>query len=96
MLAVISGFAVILGLAFLVGMPRHETAQLRRLPDALRTELYRRALYEVKSTCTLSAAAENEALRDHCVAQAQFVITFPECDQDCRLVARAVLPHAHR
>jgi hypothetical protein len=95
-LPIVGGLAVILGLGFLVGTPRRQTAELRQLPNAVRTNLYQGTLHEVKSICTLPAAMENGVVRDHCVAQAQFVLTFPECDQDCGVAARAVLPHAHR
>ena len=95
-LPVVGGFVLLFGLAFAAGMPRHDTAQLRRLPEDARTALYQRTLLEVTSVCSTPVAAEGGVLRDHCLAQARFVRTFPECDQDCQRAARAVMPHVHR
>jgi hypothetical protein len=93
---IVTGLALLFGLAFLAGRPRHEPLQLHQLPESSRAALYRNALAEVRSICRLPAAAEDGVVRDHCVAQAQLLIMFPECDHDCQLAARSMLPHAHR
>jgi len=87
--------AVLLGLAYVLATPGREAGQLQRLPDEARGALYQRTLEETASLCRLPAAASG-VVHDHCVAQARFVLMFPECDRECRLAAGSVLPHARR
>jgi hypothetical protein len=68
---------------------------VRDLPAASRNALYRRSLDDVSSVCTLPAARDG-ALRDHCLGQARFLLTFPECDARCERASTLILPHAHR
>ena len=74
---------------------REETAGIRVLPAAERQALYTRTLDEISNLCRTDSAASGE-LRDHCVAQAQFVLELPECGDACQRAAAAVLPHARR
>ncbi|HEY6477459.1 MAG TPA: hypothetical protein VI456_12835 [Polyangia bacterium] len=68
---------------------------VRDLPLAARNALYRRSLEDLESACTLPAAREG-ALREHCLGQARFLLTFPECDAQCQRASASILPHAHR
>jgi hypothetical protein len=68
---------------------------VRDLPTAARRALYRRSLDDVSSICTLPAAHDG-ALRDHCLGQARFLLTFPECDARCERASALIMPHAHR
>jgi hypothetical protein len=68
---------------------------VRDLPAPARGALYQRSLEDVRSACTLPAARDG-ALRDHCVGQAQFLLTFSECDARCRQAAASILPRARR
>jgi hypothetical protein len=63
-------------------------------PDRTQQELYLRALDELRGLCLRSEAALGP-VRDHCVAQARFVLLLPACGDECRRVATPVLPQAH-
>ena len=77
-------------------LSRHEeSAGIRALPAAERQGLYARTLEELSTVCREGAAVAGE-LRDHCVAQAHFVMQLPECGDACQRAAAAVLPHARR
>ncbi len=77
-------------------LTRHEeSAGIRSLPTAERQSLYARTLDELSTICRGAAATGGE-LRDHCVAQARFVLELPECGDACQRAAVAVLPHARR
>src|SRR5947199_4639184 len=65
---------------------REETAGIRSLPSAERQSLYARTLEELSTICRDGAASGGE-LRDHCVAQARFVLELPECDDACQRAA---------
>ena len=66
-----------------------------RLPAPLRAEIFARARDDLAQTCALPAAADGP-LREHCIAQARFILQFPECDQPCVQAARARLPRVTR
>jgi hypothetical protein len=95
----IVGGSILGGLTLFWGgmtLSRHEgSAGIRSLPTAERQWLYARTLNELSTVCRESAAAVGE-LRDHCLAQAHFVMALPECDDVCQRAAAAVLPHARR
>ena len=79
-----------------VTLSRHEdTAGIRALQPDVRHELYVRTLDELSTICREDAAAVGE-LREHCVAQARFVMELPECGDACQRTAATVLPHARR
>ncbi len=69
--------------------------KVQDLPPAARGELFRRSLVDVEASCAL-ASARDGSLREHCLAQARFVLLFPECDAHCRALASSILPHARR
>lgn len=73
-----------------------ERDSIRRLAQEERRGLYLRTLQETETICREPAAAESGALRDHCIAQAHFLIELPECGETCLRSAEAILPHAHR
>jgi len=71
-------------------------AQILGLPADIRAALHERTLGEVASLCIQRAARASGELRDHCVSQARFLLSFPECDAACRASAAEVLPHSRR
>jgi len=74
---------------------REDSAGIRSLPGIERQSLYAHTLDELSTICR-DAAATSGALRDHCLAQARFVLELPECGDACQRTATAVLPHARR
>jgi hypothetical protein len=74
---------------------REDTAGIRSLSNRERQSLYARTLDDLTTICRAPAAASGD-LRDHCAAQARFVVELPECDDACQRAAAAVLPHARR
>jgi len=74
---------------------REDRAGVHSLARAKSQSLYAHTLEELSTICRDDAAGDGE-LRDHCVAQARFVLELPECDDACQRTAAAVLPHARR
>jgi hypothetical protein len=68
---------------------------VRALPAAVRDGLYRRSLEDVQNACSIPAARDG-ALRDHCLSQARFLLTFSECDARCQQVAASILPRTRK
>lgn len=62
--------------------------ELRALPDPERHALYERTEATLQSSC---AQATGPAIGDYCREQAELLERFPECDERCRLLARAFL-----
>jgi hypothetical protein len=56
---------------------------LRRLPEAERSALYERTAKDLQQVCNSPPAA----LQPYCDQQAEFLLSFPECDADCRALA---------
>src|SRR5882672_8000780 len=76
-------------------LARHDdAAAIQQLPPEARRALYDGTLHELETICRTAAAASGD-LRDHCVAQARFVLKLPDCTGVCQRVAAATLPHAH-
>ena len=92
---VLLGVGLLAVLAYQLAQPRRGASQIRALGSEARTELFQNTRREVTTVCG-APSAQSGALHDHCVEQAQFLMLFPECDEDCRMVARSVLPHARR
>jgi hypothetical protein len=68
----------------------HATATrrtVRSLAPADRRAKYDAALRDFEELC----AHPEEAFRDHCGAQAELLLAFPECDDACRIAARSYL-----
>jgi hypothetical protein len=59
------------------------TTAVGALPLDLQDATYRRVLDELSTTCV----AEPERLEDHCRAQADFILKFPQCTRTCRDLA---------
>jgi hypothetical protein len=94
------GVALVMGwLLLIVAIVAHSWVQtvrsIRALPAAERTSIYERTLKDAESACTTPEADEG-ALHDHCVGQAEFLVLFPECDVRCQRLAQSILPHARR
>src|SRR5512138_82311 len=64
--------------------------ELRGLPETDRRPLYQRTLDTLRTSC---AHARGPNLSDFCTEQAAFVSRFPECDADCRELARKFASH---
>lgn len=88
-----------LGLALVLGIPllahHQEIGSVMEMSVPLRGGLYQRTLDDVQKSCTIPEASSGP-LRDHCLAQAQFLRLLPECSGECQRVTEAFLPHAHR
>jgi hypothetical protein len=59
---------------------------LSRLPVAVRQGYVARSLQDLTEGCARPDALPG-FVRQHCEAQARFVLEFPECDSQCRSVA---------
>jgi hypothetical protein len=62
-----------------------ERREIRELPPAQRHALYQRTLENLKTICD---PAPGRSVRDFCRNQAALALEFPECDDDCRRLAR--------
>lgn len=62
--------------------------ELRDLPEADRRALYQRTLSTLQQTC---AESPGPAMMDHCRKEAELILHFPECDDDCRALTRRFL-----
>jgi hypothetical protein len=56
------------------------------MPPAVRAELYAETLRSTELLC--GRARTEEALLDRCVAAADFLARFPECDDSCQSLSR--------
>ena len=70
---------------------RRLDAAVAAMPAVVQEASYRRALEELATTC-----ATQPQLEDHCRAEATFIMRFPQCNQDCKELARRYLAHARR
>jgi hypothetical protein len=61
---------------------------VRSMPAKARLELYDRTMRDLVSQC---AADRDPSLSDYCLQQAEFAMTFPECDAACTRIARRAL-----
>jgi hypothetical protein len=59
------------------------------LPPAVRQGLYQRALSDVLASCALPEA-KSGLVRGHCLDQARFLQTMPECTGECLRLTNAV------
>lgn len=91
------------GLALLVGVATagliaqylhgRTNRELRDLPEADRRALYQRTLETLRTTCEHASGSQ---LTDYCRSQADFIERFPECDSECRELARRFHPQPTR
>jgi hypothetical protein len=87
--------AISLVLAIVAGGRSRSLAEIRALSSGDRARMFQRALDDMKTTCAGPERLDG-ALRDHCRAQAEFLMLFPECDRACQTMAATSLPHARR
>jgi hypothetical protein len=52
-----------------------------------------RTLQTLRDSC---GQTSQSALFDHCRAQAEFIVRFPECDAECRALAAPFIPRPSR
>jgi hypothetical protein len=62
-----------------------EGREIRALPPAQRQGLYQRTMENMKAICD---PAPGRSMREFCRAQAELVLKFPECDEECHRTAR--------
>jgi hypothetical protein len=60
---------------------------VRSLPQDVQEATYRRSYEELGTTCMTEPA-----LADHCSNEAQFILRFPQCKDDCQQLARRYFP----
>src|SRR5512140_1978259 len=71
-----------------------ERRALMRLPAQQRHEAFVREYGVLEQVC--GRGPRDDALTERCRTQAEFVLDFPECDADCRILAGSHLPQATR
>ena len=64
-------------------------ALLRMAPDERRV-LYERSMENLRALC--GQGPRTDALERQCAAQTRFVVEFPECEDECRAIARLHQP----
>lgn len=62
--------------------------EISDMPAPQRQALYQRTSQTLQQSC---ATETDSALRDYCRDQADFILHFPECDEDCHALARRFL-----
>jgi hypothetical protein len=84
--------ALVLGWTAWIGwIEQRTTAAIASLPTAERRASYQLAVDELRGVCV-----REPRLIDHCREQAEFVIKFPECDDDCRGLVHRYFSEARR
>ncbi len=85
-------FLVFSGWIAIIGWREHRlNAAVAAMPVATQQAAYRRVYDELSTTC-----ATQPQLDEHCRAQAEFILRFPQCGSDCDALARHFLSHARR
>jgi hypothetical protein len=69
-----------------------ESRAVASIPDTSRVQLYQRILANLQ----FCKGQSSEALERFCSAEAKFILDFPECDQECRQLARRFMAHPSR
>jgi hypothetical protein len=83
-------FGVALLIAIMVGAIARKRAEIRAvstIPSNDRTQLYQRLLENLR----FCKANQVEHFERFCSAEAEFVATFPECDDSCQELARGFI-----
>lgn len=65
-----------------------EKRAIQALPEVERRSLFGRTIEDLRSVCATGHAGD---LEEHCSRQGRFILQFPECDEDCRELARRLL-----
>jgi hypothetical protein len=96
----ISGFtwgAVLLCLVAFAGLSlwqrERDASSVRAMPEGERKALYERTMETLRTVCSGEHAS---AVPDLCREQAELVVSFPECDDACREIARRHWPKPTR
>ena len=84
-----------IGVTISVLSSAHGMNRVIDLPPAVRTSWQRQTLSELRTFCAERAAAA-DIVHEHCVAQARFVLLFPECDSVCRREAWSIVSPVRR
>jgi hypothetical protein len=71
-------------------MPRPPASVAPPLAAQVRSGLYQRTLADVVAACAIPEASAG-FLRQHCMAQARFLLELPECTGDCSRLAAAIV-----
>lgn len=75
-----------------IGWREHRlSAAVAAMPRAVQQAAYRRAHDELSTTC-----ATQPQLDEHCRAEAELILHFPQCKADCDALARPFLADARR
>jgi hypothetical protein len=85
MLTLLAGAALLSVLVSWAWSAGQETRALQRLPDDQRISLYQRTIANLKEICD---PAPGRSMRGFCREQAELALRFPECDAQCRVLAR--------
>jgi len=84
---------VILGIAALwINHRGSEGRAVAMLPREERAQLYLRTLEDIRF-CKTAAAQD---LKGFCERQAEFILTFPECGEECKATSRLLLTGPQR
>lgn len=96
----LSGFTwgtILLCLAAFAGISfwesERDASSVRSMPEGERKALYERTMETLRTVCSGEHAS---AVPDLCRDQAELVVTFPECDDACRELARRHQPKPTR
>ena len=88
-------FGVALLIAFIAGgimRRREEVRAVQTIPLEDRAQLYQRLLENLH----FCRANPGEAFERFCTAEAQFIVTFPECESACQELAHKFFSHPTR
>jgi hypothetical protein len=88
---------ILLGVLVAVGvwvdLIAHDEYRLRHaiavLPPTAQQQMYRRTYEELATVCSAQPGLE-----DHCRAEAELVLHFPQCGAECQTLARRFFPFA--
>ena len=69
------------------------STEVAQLPEVERRAFYQRTLETVRTVCATPVGPD---LAEHCQAQAELLLRFPECDASCRDLALHYGPRATR
>jgi hypothetical protein len=84
-LAVLVAVGVWIGV---IGWREHRLNEaVSALPQPLQEQTYRRAYDELATVCTTQ-----RGLDAHCRDEAELILRFPQCEGECRTLARRLLP----
>jgi hypothetical protein len=90
--AVLLVLLAVLAWALSIAWSEHRvTLEIAALPQVERATVYRQTMEQLRTVCSTQPG-----LRDHCIHQAELALKFPECDDECRALAAALLERTRR